>query len=354
MRPVFRQAFGAAMLVAGLAGVAGGPAEAGPYRQVRDWWVSCDNALTCTMSFSASGNAGLPTVGLRRDDGPNAPVELVLPAIDGVSPPFAEGRYRFEIDGRTVLDMPLSGMQQKSGAYEMTGAPEGGLEALMDAMRAGTTMTVTRDLAGHEAHLRAPLSGVTAAMLFVDETQDRLKRTDALVASGGRKPPEQPPVRAIASVDALPEKVRAAFADGGPCSFFGMPPPTFDAFEYGLPEGGKLIGAQCGTGGAYNQIYAFFVRAVADASFERLGLPVMTAGGPSVDDAVFNIDFDPVKKQMTAFYKGRGLGDCGTFMRWRLETGNGARFVLVEQREKDDCDGDNAGGQEKWPTVWPR
>jgi hypothetical protein len=49
-------------------------------------------------------------------------------------------------------------------------------------------------------------------------------------------------------------------------------------------------------------------------------------------------------------YKGRGLGDCGTYQAWVVED---ARLVLDEAREKAACD-EHPLPVEQWPVVFRR
>jgi hypothetical protein len=68
----------------------------------------------------------------------------------------------------------------------------------------------------------------------------------------------------------------------------------------------------------------------------------------------WNIGWDQPAKLLTAFFKGRGIGDCGSYDKWELGSGGeGLSFTLIEARVKDDCDGDDGGGIENWPLVWP-
>ena len=64
-------------------------------------------------------------------------------------------------------------------------------------------------------------------------------------------------------------------------------------------------------------------------------------------DTLSNVAYDPAKKQLTAFEKGRGAGDCGTVGAWEW---GGAAFRMVEYRAKEECDG--VGEPGKFPIIF--
>jgi hypothetical protein len=56
--------------------------------------------------------------------------------------------------------------------------------------------------------------------------------------------------------------------------------------------------------------------------------------------------YDPARRTLTVFPRGRGLGDCGTITTWTWTTGG---FVLSEERSMGDCWGMTP---DVWPTLW--
>jgi hypothetical protein len=59
--------------------------------------------------------------------------------------------------------------------------------------------------------------------------------------------------------------------------------------------------------------------------------------------------FDAPQQQLSIFSKARGLSDCGSFSRYKLE---GNTLKLQEYRVKTACDG-NFVNPEKYPKVYP-
>ena len=61
-------------------------------------------------------------------------------------------------------------------------------------------------------------------------------------------------------------------------------------------------------------------------------------------------DFDPDKKTISMFYKGRGIGDCGSMATWSW---SGTDFKLQSYFFKKKCDGHSFAGQRRW-QIFPR
>lgn len=61
-------------------------------------------------------------------------------------------------------------------------------------------------------------------------------------------------------------------------------------------------------------------------------------------------DFDPNGKTISMFYKGRGVGDCGSMATWNW---TGREFKLKEYYFKEKCDGRSFAGERRW-RIFPR
>jgi len=61
-------------------------------------------------------------------------------------------------------------------------------------------------------------------------------------------------------------------------------------------------------------------------------------------------EFDPARRELSVWQKGRGLGDCGTWALHRLEDG---RAALKEFRAKENCDGKYVDPK-KYPRIFPK
>lgn len=61
-------------------------------------------------------------------------------------------------------------------------------------------------------------------------------------------------------------------------------------------------------------------------------------------------DFDPTKKTLGSYHKGRGIGDCGSIGEWKW---TGSEFKLAKYFSKEKCDGRPFDGGRRW-QVFPR
>lgn len=327
----------------------GQTAQALVSKQVRDWNVGCSNGLTCKMSFWDWGAKGLEYVSFQRKGAPNAPVDLRLRTKPDFSPEKDPTvTFRFTVDGKELLLITAKEVTQEGDSDVYSFSDQAKVLALLDAMENGQTadVAVTGKAGNHV--LPVKLDGVKGAMLYLDEAQGRLDRIDALEAKGETELPRDGTAKDILALEDMPEIVRKDFTDsGGPCS--DLEPETIRQFEgFDVAIGSiRLIGVPCATGGAYNQPYALYVM---NEGVERISFPYMDGGKPTAMTVAMNIDFDPVAKTLTSFFRGRGIGDCGEYMKWQFDE-RGDRLVLLEMRNKPDCDeGDN--DPTKFPLVW--
>jgi hypothetical protein len=326
-----------------------GTALAGPRKEVRNMTVGCTNGLTCTLRAPA-GSGDIDSFSLQRKAGPNTPTDLIL----SVAKPFQpDSAIHFSVDGKAVVQMPLSAFafDGDQGQYRLSGGAD--MKKLLDAMRHGRVMTIDYTGATGAGSANISLAGLIDGFLFMDEVQDRVSSLDALQARG---PKQSIATQAqdILSIDEIPTQIRSQFVDeGGACRI--TKPDSFKymgGFQVMVANGISLVGLPCGDGGAYNQPFAFYLS--SQGRITRLGLPIMVQQGPTVATKAWNVDWDPRGAILTGFFKGRGLGDCGTWRKWVLkDSGEGLAFILLESRSKENCDGNYAGGPEHWQAQWP-
>lgn len=327
----------------------GQAAQAWISKQVRAWNVECSNGLTCNMAFSDWNGKGLQYVSFQRKGASHAAVELRLRTSQEFSPDEDPSlTFRFTIDGQELLLLTTKDLVQEEHSPVYFSPDHAKVSALLDAMKVGKIAEVAVSGKAGSDVLRLKLDGVKAATLYLDEVQGRLDRVDALEAKGDKQPPKDAIARDILTLEDMPDIVRKDFTDdGGPCS--DLEPETIKQFQgFDVAIGSiRLIGVPCATGGVYNQPYALYVM---NEAVERISFPYMDEGKPTAMTAAMNLDFDPVTKTMTSFFRGRGLGDCGEYFKWQFDE-RGDRLSLLEMRNKPDCDeGDN--DPTKFPLVW--
>ena len=99
--------------------------------------------------------------------------------------------------------------------------------------------------------------------------------------------------------------------------------------RFALAPGKTLMLAPCWTA-AYNAgVRAVIVEngGYRDAPFDD---------STQTNESLTNAAFDPETATLSAFHKGRGLGDCGVSNSWVWD---GARFRMVEARAMEPCRG---------------
>ena len=328
-----------------------GTTAASPYKEIRDTAVYCSNGLTCDLSLKAKGQAkGLYSVAVTRRAGPGTNIALVIRATYAL---VTTSDVVFSVDGEERLRFAVADFDLYADNYEYTAKEPDAGRKLFALVKDASSLSVAFNTDGPSS-TEFSLSGVAGAGLFMDEIQGRLEARDALVRVGDKETPPSP-VRDISSFEDLPAALRPDFeGEDGACAFFEK-----NKFKYGsgfavtLPDDVELYVLPCTDGGAYNQPYALYQ--ISSGALSEVWLPTMTDDGPSTISGATNIDWDQQTKILTAFDKGRGLGDCGTFDRWKLRDSPGeASFALVESRLKDECDGQGEGGPETWPLLWPK
>ncbi len=152
-------------------------------QSVRMYWLECDANRACIADINGfSATNSFLTFKLERSILPNAPVLVtVVPEHD-----MPEGaRIGFDIPG---VAGGISGVAGYIGPDNSTSFAEPVDSALVDAIRRGTSLTVTVDHGGSlgSQAYTVPLAGAVDALTIMDVVQQRLGRVDAAVARGAQ------------------------------------------------------------------------------------------------------------------------------------------------------------------------
>ncbi len=318
----------------------------GTLQTFKDWTVGCDNGLACqAVALMPEGSVG---------DG----VSLVITRSEGSASPLVvefsgftskADRYRVVIDGRIAQ----SGV---TAAGTETLKFDGAIALKLGrAMAKGKTLRVI-DGAGTDLG-SASLSGISAALRYMDAQQGRTGSRGAVVATGRKAPTakkvELPviTVKKIAPTDALPDTpALVALSENSPCAAdrFGSTEDT--AYSLGNGTGGAqaLILLNCGAG-AYNFSSGVYVgrrNNVGKWTFEPAKFDY-GASGFSDDSKIpilVNADWDAATQTVSSYAKGRGLGDCGSSESWVWD---GAMFRLTSATAMGEC-----RGSIDWIPLW--
>lgn len=333
-----------ALLVANAAFAA--PAQ----KQFSDWQVTCNNQNFCSTRNTGLHQGLVMTItrgaGARTDA--NLRIDLGnMESADVKVPPVAP---RLRLDDTPLVIQPNE--WKVSPHHLMTNNPEA-INALLNAIVNGDKITLADGMG------IISLSGLKAALLFIDSQQKRIGSETAWIKKGVGPPlsvPPAPPLKEVAAATAtstpLSHDELNDLLDYGTWrmnnSQCSLDPQRREVRVFPLTDDKALMLTSC-EAGAYNVVSLAWVISRQKPFVARtihLRLPFMPDSG-STELELMNAGFDVHSKELTTLAKGRGPGDCGVATRWRFD---GQRFRLVRYAEEPACDGwHKAGG---WPTLW--
>lgn len=213
-------------------------------------------------------------------------------------------------------------------------------QSLFDAMGPGERMRVMfTDQGGQSQTATFSLNGLTAALLWIDEQQGRL---------GSERVAKAAPVGLTPVSSAYPANVPAELlqrhAQNPDCEPFEVLPHA-DAVIQAATDEGHIYFLPC-TAGAYNFSYTAWSQS-GNYFSQLLFAEYSDFAGWTGTATLVNPDYNAETGILTAFQKGRGIGDCGSFGRWQW---TGYNFRMLEYAYKDACDAE--GGIESFPIIY--
>lgn len=299
-------------------------AQPEPPRTFRNWVMGCDNVHSCQA-------LALPPEGYQED--PEAYLMLTLTRGARTNDPLRlswdneeEEPATLAVDGRVI---------ERRATIGMALTP-----AMVDALKAGAAVSLTWSSGVQRS---ASLSGVSAALLAIDDVQGRVDTPTAAVRRGTRvmraTVPALPFIVRPAPSAAPPRTITADQAEAiiGPdnarCSY-ATAPVRPAAWRLDTRHSLVLIDHVCGNG-AYNFLSTAMIidetGRVTPARFETD--PGMGPEGPP-GNVIVNAGFMPENGMLEAYAKGRGIGDCG----WSATyVWDGSRFALANQAMMPEC-----------------
>lgn len=335
-----------------LGGTSTGRAEESAYKEFKSWQTFCGQTRACTMRQFLSDSA-LSGLELRRSGAPDAPVAIIVSSSDSA---LSEGEGSAEITVTVDESTPIVVKNDDivvdaiSSAFTLSGDFIG--SGLIESLKNGSNAKITIERNGKTAEATVPLAGAAASLLFIDEYQDRIGHTDAMISKGDKAPNPPLPVSDITTIDELPEGIRSQFAAGGACADTDPAMLEGNALLHKVDETTTIYITPCGSSGAYNMPYAAYVDAYD--MITPLAFPGMVEGAPSASVQAFNLAYDWKDKRFSSFFKGRGIGDCGTYSEWKLVEGAmGPQLALVEESFRD-CPSEFNENEEIDPSAWPK
>ncbi|MFC3694751.1 DUF1176 domain-containing protein [Chenggangzhangella methanolivorans] len=313
----------------------------------------------CRASTEAAAS-GATSVRLSvvREPAKDAPARLVVVLV-GAERPAPRPRIAVIIDGGPPLRF-ASGSDLSSGPGPAADTTElrlsdAATRRLLPFLRRGKVLHVTvSGEGGEQVSAALPLPGFAAAAAELDARQGRVARQDALAGLiGAAAPGALSGRRRDVGRDEIPETLRKIMV-GRDCPVWDQTEttPSFlaeQSFAADLGTGRTLWAIVCASG-SYNVDYVLFVEdpsKAADRFDPLLFAAFVESIGWTGTDTLANVAYDPERRELKAFDKGRSAADCGQVGLWEWV---GAAFRMIEYRAKEECDG--AGKPESFPIVF--
>ena len=314
-----------------------------------DWSVACDNARECTavsvsreyekrVESTDAGDYASPKLWVKRSAGPKAkPRVFVDISVWGeVKPvgPLSLHVYH-ECDGDCT-----------GGAYKISEIEPGRYELVAQQVDGffqesiKTSFAATRFSTG-AMHGIITTNGLTAAMRYIDEVQERRGSKTAIYAMG-RKPvnavpaaPARETIRVVRGINEpsteMPDHPEMQRIRGEHCKGLHDPNET-NIQRFRLQNGQALWSIIC-VSTPHNPTHLWLVETKAN-TFELSKLPRPEQGRNAEMPILPHSWFDPVSGQLTAYYSGEAIGSCGWKRRWAW---TGSAFEMIDAVEMPAC-----------------
>lgn len=326
-------------------------------REYRDWSVSCSNVKACTaISISGLNEMGVGT----RPRGVAADTEMGWLWIGIEAGAAAKPKILYSGEYSTDQPTPNTGSLRvigkngrvlAGGTFMLIPDPSGAsqiqaaeVDRFLALAKTGHAVVYAK-AASRPVQSFASLSGFVAALRAVEAVQGRTGTTGAWVDVGRlpreRIPPAPPPPKVIAvgfvkhstrtSLPKLVSERRTAECDDSD----RLDPGGQGVESFSLGKGRTLWAIPCGAG-AYNMWSKFYLQ-TSSTRLEpyRFARPERAELDEDANSLV-NVSIEPETGQISAFAKGRGIGDCGSAETY---TWDGTTFVLTSLIEMNACSG---------------
>jgi hypothetical protein len=310
-------------------------------KTVRDWTGDCDDDLTCMATASGAGGMAMGETGYRlrfsRAEGDMSAWSMRF-FLKNVPQPKADGEMVVSVDGGAALSFYEEyGYLRDADGITFGIAGGNDLDKLFAAVKKGQKLTLSYETTDGKTQKETfSLSGLAAILLWVDEQQNRLGKSSEITF-----PPGVEGEATFTATKEVTDKIaaRVKFDCETPV------PNRPDIESYRMPGGFALHIAPC-FAGAYNFTQLYFFQRRDDL---QLVYFADYYEGWSGTNQLFNSDFNPRTGRLGAFYKGRGIGDCGSAGQW---VWSGYSFKLTEFSAWPGCD--NGRSSDDWPIVYKR
>ncbi|EKS9794593.1 DUF1176 domain-containing protein [Burkholderia cepacia] len=347
-------------------------------RDFKNWSVVCDNGNRCIAESHADDIDDARTrliLRVTRDAGPDAqasldlyatvPLDLRTARVDGR--PFDAAPAQWQASGDKNDDAPSYWTRAR-----MRTSDPATVAAWLAATRNGQLLSFGDPASAHTA--RTPLSGLSAALLLIDDTQGRVGTVTALLRPGTR------PASSVPAAPALPPAVVPAplpaaavsAAERGPLvdavlAKFGGDVKQCAAdvedemsasdrrkasFAYAISADEALVSIPCQTSSLYNHTDLWY-RVRRTAPFTPTAMNFGENANAGLDSASFaneltDAGYATIGAMLSSKVKLRSAGDCGSTATWIFD---GRHFMLSDIATHGTC---NGLFDDQWPRLYRR
>ena len=325
------------------------PAGEPVQRFFKQWQVTCNNLNDCDVR-NADENMRIM---IRHQAGPQGKAALDIMSFD------AEKAKGVWLDGKH-WDHAIS-LSEADANNDYASAHSDNLsdiQALVAAAKNAMTISLTAD-----NEITGSLSGLNAALLYVDERQGRLNNQTALLKTGTEPAANVPPRPSVApSLSPVPSIVpldnaqtllrKVISSQQSVLSQEECEPAEEDIARseaQPLDQQHALVMINCGMGAYQSSSLLFITPRSAPEKAQQLVLPLplhSAEGKPNSVSWFTEASYDPHSGQLFHAARGRGIADCGESATWRYD---GRIFHLMSYNSQPGCDGGEPGD---WPSVW--
>lgn len=302
----------------------------------KDWIVGCDNLRSCTaLGLTKEDDGNTAFIKVTRDGAADA--EAVAEVVVGSD------------EATTTLFFTIDGERTKLSASHDEYYARAKLTAEMLAKIANAKELRVATMVGGGNRVNDPIDispdGAAAALRFMDAEQKRDGGVTALVAKGDKPAsavPAVPPapevaVQAITQLDPLPAMPKGLEPADEFCAEGEM---GYIAYKLSATQ---LLWGSCVSAGAYNFTYVFAIVEGAKVTPFSFAIPGAT---PEEMDGSLTNPWLGDGGTLSAFGKGRGIGDCGDSSEWGWD---GATFQPLSYSALYECRGISSFD---WPILY--
>ena len=326
-------------------------------KEFRDWVAACDNQRACSAYGFDAELSGNNYLRLDRGGAADAGLRITI-AVDAQK----DVKFKLAFDDPSLAGLPTEAVAGDANADDdykrLVIADPQAVATALASLRKAKTLVITRiDPAGappsDPIKSEISLSGLAAALLWIDDQQKRVGTVTALIGRGDKL------ASAVPAVPALPIVVAAKRATGpapkkAPAAAIAKARAACEDKKISEADDATRLGAHdvmywfhcADQSGAYNMISALVI--------ESSGKPVRVAefkfpagwGADSRNYTPVNAGFDEETQTLSTFDKGRGIGDCGSASDWAWD---GQAFRMIQSKSMPECHGLL---QDDWPVLY--